>query len=181
MRRHESKVNILMVTVAVLFCATLFSMHFTGGLYARYSTSASGSDSARVAKFDVNPTFTITERGTTAQNIRVDVTPGNTQIAKLTIVNNSEVAVEYKLEVKNVTGNLKSLKYKLVKKDADSAAVTTDKHENGISISGATQLPGNHTDTYNLEIVWEANGEDALEFIDMLDYITVSVTATQVD
>jgi hypothetical protein len=32
---------------------TLFSSYMTGGLYARYTSSASGSDEARVAKFDV--------------------------------------------------------------------------------------------------------------------------------
>ena len=34
-----------------LLCVMLMTTHFTGNLYARYSTTATGSDSARVAKF----------------------------------------------------------------------------------------------------------------------------------
>ena len=41
-----------------VLCMTLFSSHMTGGLYARYTSNASGSDSARVARFDVAIDFT---------------------------------------------------------------------------------------------------------------------------
>ena len=43
--------NIPMTLACVLFCLTLISTHFTSGLYARYTTSDSGSDRARVVKF----------------------------------------------------------------------------------------------------------------------------------
>ena len=42
----------------VLLCAMLFTSHMMGGLYARYTTTATGSDSARVAKFNVNSNTT---------------------------------------------------------------------------------------------------------------------------
>ncbi|MBQ4136540.1 MAG: hypothetical protein IJD67_00375 [Clostridia bacterium] len=42
----------------VLLCAMFFTSHMMGGLYARYTTTATGSDSARVAKFDVNSNTT---------------------------------------------------------------------------------------------------------------------------
>ena len=49
--QQKRKINIPMFLAAVLFCATLISMHFMGGLYARYTTNGAGSDSARVITF----------------------------------------------------------------------------------------------------------------------------------
>ena len=176
-KERNIKVNILMCIVAVLLCATLFSMHLTGGLYARYTASMSGSDSARVAAFN------ITQEGTIFQTVEANVTPGTTQSAELTITNKSEVAMEYTLTVTNVTGNLAPLKFTLNPADENTSPVTTESYENGISINSACQMPGEHTDKYTLNIVWEPsdNEEDDLALIGMVDYITVSVTATQID
>lgn len=175
-KERNIKVNILMCTVAALLCATLFSMHLVGGLYAKYTATASGSDSARVAAFSIK------QEGTIFETIEADVTPGTTQSAELTITNKSEVAMEYTLTVTNVTGNITPLQFKLVPEDG-SAPVTIDSHANGVSISGARRIPGEYTDTYTLHIVWDpsANEEDDLALIGMVDYITVSVTATQID
>lgn len=92
--------------------------------------------------------------------------------------------MEYTLKVTNVTGNLPSLKFKLDPVDGvDDAPVTTESHENGVSISSARQIPGDHTDKYTLNVEWEPSTkeEDDLALMGMVDYITVSVTATQID
>jgi len=177
MRKERSvKMNILMCTVAVLLCATLFSMHFVSGLYARYTTNTNYSNSARIAEFN------ITQEGTLFKTIEAEITPGETQSAQLTIINKSEVAMEYTLTVTNVTGNLSPLKFKLNAVNGTVTPVTAESHENGTSIYGVSQIPGEHTDKYLLNIVWEPTDEqDALAHIGMVDYITVSVTATQVD
>ncbi len=177
MRKRNVKLNILMCTVSVLLCATLFSMHLVGGLYAKYTAGASGSDGARVAA------FSITQDGTIFHTIEADVIPGTVQVAELTVTNDSEVAMAYTLTVKNETGNLTPLKFKLMPADAATPSVTTESYENGISMNTACQIPGEHTDKYTLNIVWEpsANEEDDLALIGMVDYITVSVTATQMD
>lgn len=60
MGRKPGKVNIPMILAAILLFLTLLSIHLTSGLYARYVTTASGSDSARVAKFG---RLTLTEEG----------------------------------------------------------------------------------------------------------------------
>lgn len=52
--------NVPMTLACVLFCLTLFSIHFTSDLYARYITSDSASDGARVVKFG---TLRISEEG----------------------------------------------------------------------------------------------------------------------
>ncbi len=172
-RERKSKSNILIYIVAALLCATLFSMHFVGGLYARYSTRSSGSDSARVAEFK------ITQEGTIFQEIKADVTPGTTQTVGLTVTNKSEVVVDYTLKVTNVTGNIPSLKFKLTPVGG-APQITTESYENGISINSVRRQPGSYTDNYTLAIVWDKSAND-LAYIGMVDYITVSVTVTQVD
>ena len=56
----QGKINIPMMLACVLLCLTLISMHLTGGLFARYITSGTGSDSARVVAFG---DLTLTETG----------------------------------------------------------------------------------------------------------------------
>jgi len=189
-KRRHAKVNVLMCAVAVLLCATLYSTHLVGGLYARYTVSGNGGDHARVAAFNIEQTGTIFE------TLDATVTPGTTQSAELTINNKSEVAVAYTLTVTNVTKNL-PLKFTLTPTESSSAGdtnadganankapeFTSEKHENGVSTSSATQIPGEHSDRYTLNIVWDAseNSEDDLARMGMVDYITIAVTATQID
>ena len=88
------KVNIPMTLACVLLCLTLISTHMTGGLFARYTTSAAGADSARVAKFDLlfgktdDPATIICQRDAT-----------NSGAYTLTVTNSSEVAVSTTLTV----------------------------------------------------------------------------------
>jgi len=175
-KERDKKLNILMYTVAILLCATLFSTYLVGGLYARYTTNMNDSDSANVAAFNIK------QEGTIFDTIETTITPGATQSVNLTITNKSEVAMEYTLTVKNVTGNIEPLKFVLKSADGSISPVPTESHKNGISINSVQQIPGEHTDDYILNIVWEpSDEEDALARIGMVDYITVSVTATQID
>lgn len=50
----------MLLLAGVLFCLVLISTALLGGLFARYTTSGSGSDSARVVKFGA---LTMTETG----------------------------------------------------------------------------------------------------------------------
>jgi hypothetical protein len=52
--------ELMMLLAGVCLCLVLISSHLTSGLYARYTTSASGSDSARVIQFNQ---LTVTENG----------------------------------------------------------------------------------------------------------------------
>ena len=60
MAKRKAKVNVPMCLAGVLFCLTLFSFHLTGGLYAKYTTTGAGGDSARVITFGE---LTLTEKG----------------------------------------------------------------------------------------------------------------------
>ena len=68
--KNKNKVNIPLLLAGILFCLTLISISLTSNLIAKYSTTASGSDSARVAKFDVGTT-------TNSQPDKIELVPGD--------------------------------------------------------------------------------------------------------
>lgn len=78
----KQKLNIPMCAALVLLMLTMISIHLTSGLYARYTSTATATDSARVAKFDVEGTLSGADGNYT-----------------LTVNNKSEVAVKYKVIV----------------------------------------------------------------------------------
>lgn len=57
--------ELLMFLAGILFCLVLISTALLGNLFARYVTTASGSDNARVAKFG---DLTLTETGSFVEN-----------------------------------------------------------------------------------------------------------------
>ena len=87
-----AKVNIPMCIAFVLFCLTLFSIHLTSGLYAKYTTSASDSDSARVIRFGE---LKITETGDFYENNKLMVIPGVDLIKKATVSFSGSEAATY--------------------------------------------------------------------------------------
>lgn len=101
---NKYKINIPLFLAGVLFCLTLISINLTSNLYAKYSTSAARSDSARVAKFDAVATKDNSQPGT------IELVPGDSDSSgtyKFTITNNSEVAIKNTIIVKNVPNQVK--------------------------------------------------------------------------
>jgi hypothetical protein len=77
--------------LALLFLFSL-SSYFTGGLYARYTTSVVGEDTARVARFDVSNEIS-TENASINLNF---YDPAKlTDTVQFRVESSSEVAVEY--------------------------------------------------------------------------------------
>jgi len=171
LRKNKTKKNIPIRAAAVLLYLTLVTTYFVSGLFARYATTGQASDQARVAKFSIrgNDVF--------SQPIEADFVPGSSEEVKLAVYNNSEVSVEYTVEVDNFTGNL-PLTFSMSKTEDNSF----NKQGKSITFS-VKQLPGSHTDNYTLTIEWPNNGDKAkdLERAGMVDYITVTVTAVQID
>ena len=67
---RRSHLNIPMCLASVLFCLTMVSVYMVSGLYARYTTSGSSEDSARVIRFG---DITLTQTGATCSTL---VIPG---------------------------------------------------------------------------------------------------------
>jgi ABC-type transport system involved in multi-copper enzyme maturation permease subunit len=90
MKQSNIKIPFVFNLGLVLMCLMLISFSMMGGLYARYSTTATGEATAQIAKFDVQVTG-----DTTAVAVNVaEVTKG---VYTFTITNNSDVTVEYDL------------------------------------------------------------------------------------
>ena len=97
--KKKCNVNIPLLLAGILFCLALISVNLTSNLYAKYSTSAAGSDSARVAKFDVRATVDGSQPATIALTAG-DSAPTGTYT--FTIKNNSEVVIKNSVIVKKV-------------------------------------------------------------------------------
>jgi len=165
---YRAKRNIPIRLAAVLFCLTLFSTYLVTGLFARYTTSAQSSDRARVARFSIKGD------GDLSKTITAELAPGGFQDVILKIQNDSEVAVEYTVEVTNETKNLPLC---LSQKKEDGSF--SDSVEDSITFTDQ-QIPGSHIDSYTLRVYWP-KGDNDLALMGMVDYITVKVTAVQID
>lgn len=75
-----------LVLIALIFIAVVCSAHLTSNLYAGYRTSASGSDSARVAKFEVSAIGS-----DTSSTIDLNDSARLTTSYSFTVTSNSEV------------------------------------------------------------------------------------------
>lgn len=168
MARSRQKEKWILYTLSILLCLVMASFWLMCNIYARYTTEASGSDAARVAKFSV------TESGTATQQIKVNVYPGFSQDYQVGVINNSEVAVEYVMDVKNVYKNL-PLQFKML-----------DVQENEISEKSAEISAQDHTEhIYKLNISWPAGADgtsaQSPDYAGKTDVIEITLKAVQKD
>lgn len=92
--------TIVKYVLIVLFFLVILSSYMSSGFYAKYISSNSGSDSARVARFKIGENFD----GIMSEMFSLELEPGSE--FEIIITNESEVAVSCKLTVNNVTDNL---------------------------------------------------------------------------
>lgn len=162
-RRSSYRIGVggILIRVAlVALVLVLLSVHLMGGLFAKYTSNAEGSDEARVAKFDVEVT------GNATADVEIISDPLNDTAAyQITITNQSEVAVHYNISVtyKNtVPGVTHSF-------DADSGDLA-------VGLASAT-----HTLTFSVTD-WAAftKNKTGASATDTLNF-TVTVNVVQVD
>ena len=149
---------IVLRAAAVLLILVMLSTSMVAGRYARYTSSASGNDSARVAKFRV------TESGDLKTTFIVKISPGKSVDKIITVANDSEVAVEYEIIARNEHNNL-PLQFQLM--------------DGGTPVDAAKLAPGKTKDL-TFRIIWEA-GYTSDSYIGMVDAIQLTITATQID
>lgn len=164
--RHKEKWIIYIL--ATLLCLVLASFWLMCNIYARYTTEASGSDEARVAKFSV------TETGDLTQQIKADVYPGYSQNFNISVKNDSEVAIEYIMEIKNIYENL-PLQFKML--DQSGSEISTKSAEIAAQDS--------KTYIYQLNISWPTDGENTSlkspDYAGKTDVIEITLKAVQKD
>lgn len=160
-RRSSRRIGvggILLRVALVLLCLVLLSVYLMKGLYARYQTTGNGSDSARVAKFDV-----VVSGEPQESDIVCTAMPSGNGTYTVTIENQSEVAVHYELSVE-ITGNTTGVSHSFSEASGDLA----------VGAIGASNL----IFTVNWEEFTEdKNGSKA----EVTLAFTVTVNVTQID
>lgn len=161
------------IGVGMLFLVML-SFNLTSGLYARYTSADTASDSARVASFvfDVNRTSAVK-----FIDISDITTPGDTKEYTFVVSNGTEgkcceVKQQYTVSVE-VNGNLTPISWTLSQNDgAAVASPVTDILTAGVVDS----------DTYTLTIVWPKEENDVRYANGMaMGEVILTVTSEQVD
>lgn len=178
----------MMFLAGILFCLVLITTALMSGLFARYCSTAEGRDTARVAKFDVS-SLLLPALAEGKEQHQVDVVCAQAKeesgVFQLTVTSDSEVAVQYALEI-TFDSDI-----------PDGVSVTLDDtpvelEENSLAWrkeAAGTFPPGmgntkDHTLTFTMN--WaDSNlvgnpGEQVEQKTMVLDF-TVEVTAVQVD
>ena len=144
---------ILMRAVVVLLVLVCLSTAMVTGRYARYFSSVTVNESARVAKFEV----TVQDQET--QYASIPIQPGETAHKYFSVENKSEVAVAL---VFNVTSKYENLPLRFE-----------------YPIRSGTVAPG-ETKNVSLEITWPAERNDVI-YAGRVELIEISVRVEQVD
>lgn len=172
-RRNRGKVNIPICVAAVLLFLTLLSTHLCSGLYARYTTTASGSDSARVARFEIEDGTV----GTWKEDVVIsELRPSESAVESMTcadIVNKSEVAVAVTLNVENVYDNL-PLKFVLLRNDTVVAGPADEMGDLTYNVAPNDETP------VELGVYWPLD-ENNLEFRGRVDLLRLTIRVEQID
>lgn len=162
--------TIVLRLAAVLLSLVLITTGLVSGRYARYVTSARGSDSARVAKFTVTQSILQGETDLTQTIPMPEIKPGETVNIDILVRHDTEVAVCNTVEVDSVYDNL-PLTISVQEKGTEKS---------GSSIFTAVYGPGVFTKEYEAAITW-VRGSNDLDYIGMVDLIIITVTSEQVD
>ena len=175
MRRER----ILACAVAALLLVVLLTSHAVSGVFAKYSTAASASDTARVALFGHSESIDLS-------NWVANLKPGDSREIALRVSNansggeTSEVAQAYDIEVETA-GNL-PLAYTLMR---DGVPIGSFGEKSSAAHAFASDAmafaPGNpETHTYALVVNWPAE-ENSVKYADVPDYAQVRINVRQVD
>ena len=157
------KKEIKTVLVVLLIALLSSSLYLMSNLLAKYQTSKSGSDSARVAKFEI----TETQGESQTQYLDCTLSPGKTYSYPVTITNSSEVTIEYKIECKNLYNNL-------------PLNFTIKDSNNNQKIDNLQTIDMGNTQTFNINIEWPSD-KNAYDYMGKVDVVEVKLIAMQKD
>lgn len=200
-QRSQRRSSMMVRLVAVLAVTMMFTMCFVGGTFAKYTSSATGTDSATVAKwsfkvgetdiattdtfaFDLFKTVKDTGGADEADINPADgsiIAPGTQGSFDLVLTNASQVTAQYAIDytVTN-TGNIP------VKFSVDGGTTWTDDLAD-VTASDSTKLAANSgTTTITVQWRWVFDGNDTTDTAlgsaaTATLTVAAAVTATQVD
>ncbi len=158
---------------ATIGCLTIVSAYLLSGVYAKFSTAASGSDSARVAKWDIQINALPSEDMTFSGNMDNEMKESFPY--DFSVSSNSEVSAKYYITVE-FSGRLDSS----VDLDIDGIAGTPNNDRTVFTFDGNwTFEPGSHDRDHTLTLTrtYVQNGQMPENFEGV--EVSISVIAEQ--
>ena len=146
---------------AVLLCLVLITTGMVAGWYARYITTDTDTDEARIAQFRIVETGELM-----TESLEVGITPGGEQEIVVTVENAGEVAIRYRIDADNPYRNL-PLDFQI--------RLGSTLH----SVPFEAEMAPGETRTYVLVIVWDSPERD-VGYSGKVDLIEVYASATQI-
>lgn len=189
MKKLNSRTPVVFHVGLVLLCMVLFSTYLTGGLYARYTTSASGEDGARVAKFQITNKLNSIDSQAVSVNLHFFDSTMLEDSLPLQVSSGSEVAVKYDVVVTMPTGVSYAnwLSIQLKKDDTVLQTLTTTAADvNVFTFSDVGIFAPNDSNTHEYTLTFaiiesfQGNPPDGLTNIEE-NTVVVTVHAEQVD
>ena len=154
MVKLNNKTRLIFQILLFLVLALILSSYVLGTtFYARYVTTASGGDGARVARFSFDE-----DLSDQALDLSLLLSPGEHEDYSITIENDGEVTLQCTVKIVNLTNNL----------PIDDQVITSEEIAMG------------ETSTFDWRIEWP-EGDNSVEFMGKLDVIRIIVTVEQVD
>lgn len=202
-QRSQRRSSMMVRLVAVLAVVMMFTMCFVGGTFAKYTSSATGTDSATVAKWSfkvgetdiaTTDTFTFdlfkTIKDSDGINNETEmnpvdgsiIAPGTQGSFDLVLTNASQVTAQYAIDYTVTNNNDIPVKFSV-----DGGTTWTNDLAD-VAASDSTKLAANSgTTTIKVQWKWDFNGSDD-SFDTALGIggnavltVKAEVTATQVD
>ena len=199
---NKKRSSLMVRLVAVLAVTMMFTMCFVGGTFAKYTSSATGTDSATVAKWSfkvgetdiaTSDTFTFDLFKTVKDTGGADeadinpadgsiIAPGTQGSFDLVLTNASQVTAQYAIDYTVTNNNDIPVKFSV-----DGGTTWTNDLAD-VAASDSTKLAANSgTTTIKVQWKWDFNGSDD-SFDTALGIggtavltVAAAVTATQVD
>ena len=153
MKQLNTKTPLVFRIGLFLAFALILSFHLTGGLYARYTTSASGEDGARVAIFRFGDN--LSEQ---SQLLPSSFAPGESLDTQISIRNDGEVTIRYVVKIQNLTKNL-PIEDRIIQ---------------------SSVVACNTESTFSWKIEWPETA-NSVEYMGKVDVLRLVVTVEQID
>ena len=183
MTKSNRKTPLVFRIGLALVCALLVSTYMMSGMYARYCTTASGDDSARIAKFSVDENDHWTINGVVLNFYD----PAQLESTlEFSVTSDSEVAVQYDVIV-TLPDDLVSYEWLVLTLSRDGgASVTAARVGNVYTITAAgtfaaNDADGEHVCTLTFAIADAYQGNPPAGLGNFVNNIQLTVHAEQID
>jgi len=154
---NNIKTPLIFNIAVILLCGVLILSFSTSNIYAKYTSTITAHDSARVAKFSFEDDFeSVSTEFVSIQSMK----PGDKESFTIKVENKGEVTISYYVRIENLTKNLPICKDQELYK--------------------SVELHPNTTQNLEFDVEWNSN-DSSVEYMGKSDLLQITVVAEQVD